>query len=453
MVSNNALNWLETLLYERFGIDLRLTYRILGAQKVMVLSLYNAEGSIIFDFLEPAFQQSSSDFPCESWSAITEGFESILEEDLPAPTTQHLRKPLIEKKGSDYYVHYDILGLTYWMLTRLEEVGRKDLDEHERFPAVSSHAFNFGYLERPIVDEWLHVLGQVFLRLWPQIRLKQHQFSMQVSHDVDAPARYGFINFFGLVRTIGADLIKRKNLKSALRGGWIWFNGKADIHPLDPVNTFDWIMKQSELNGLTSAFYFICGRTDFYRDAFYEPESLAIRNLMKSIHARGHEIGLHPSYHTYLSPKQIKLEADRLRMVCKNETIMQKTWGGRMHYLRWNPSVTLKAWEDAGMDYDSTLGYADRPGFRCGTCHEYTAFDLVNDQKLKLRIRPLIAMDCTIISESYLGLGSTEAAYKKFADLKRTCMKVGGIYTLLWHNSFFNCSMDFSIYQRLIKTP
>jgi len=37
----------------------------------------------------------------------------------------------------------------------------------------------------------------------------------------------------------------------------------------------------------------------------------------------------------------------------------------------------LRAWADAGMDYDSTLSYADRPGFRCGTCSEYPAFDPV----------------------------------------------------------------------------
>lgn len=68
---------------------------------------------------------------------------------------------------------------------------------------------------------------------------------------------------------------------------------------------------------------------------------------------------------------------------------------------------------DAGMSYDSTLGYADRPGFRCGTCFEYTAFDVVSDQPLSLRIRPLIAMDCTVIAERYLGLGSTRGGLRK----------------------------------------
>lgn len=103
------------------------------------------------------------------------------------------------------------------------------------------------------------------------------------------------------------------------------------------------------------------------------------------------------------------------------------------------------------MSYDSTLGYADRPGFRCGTCFEYTAFDVVSDQPLSLRIRPLIAMDCTVIAERYLGLGSTEAAYEKFNELKNSCRKVGGGFTLLWHNSFFCTVNDFKTYQRLVS--
>jgi hypothetical protein len=172
---------------------------------------------------------------------------------------------------------------------------------------------------------------------------------------------------------------------------------------------------------------------------------------MREIHQRGHEIGLHPSYNTYDDSSEIVKEADRLRRICAEEGIDQPEWGGRMHFLRWDQAVTLKAWADAGMSYDSTLGYADRPGFRCGTCFEYPAFDLVSDQQLPLRIRPLVAMDCTVIAERYLGLGPTEQAYNKFNELKRKCQQVGGVFTLLWHNSYFNCPEDFEIYRRLLS--
>jgi len=121
-----------------------------------------------------------------------------------------------------------------------------------------------------------------------------------------------------------------------------------------------------------------------------------------------------------------------------------------MHYLRWQQPTTLRAWADAGMNYDSTLGYADRPGFRCGTCHEYPAFDPVAQEQLPLRVRPLVVMECSVMAEKYLGLGATELAVEKILEIKNRCIMVGGYFTLLWHNSEFQKSTAYEIYQQAI---
>ena len=446
-ITESALRWLEIILAERFGHSWQLAFSAEG----LLLQLAGAEGAILFDTLYEGFTQGHSDQPFTRWDAEREGWSLVLAKPLPSPGATNFPSPLIELKGGVYVIHYDIIGLIFWMLARVEEIGRTDLDIHQRFPASSSHAFKHCYLERPLVDEWLNILGQVILRVWPGIELKQHLFTMKVSHDVDMPARYAFQNFKGLVRIMGGDVLVRRDIATALKSPWIWLNSRQAIHPKDPANTFDWLMKQSEENGLNSAFYFICGRTDTTKDAKYNPEMPHIRKLMREIYQRGHEIGLHPSYNTYNRPEEIAKEANRLRKVCGEEGISQSQWGGRMHFLRWNQGITLKAWADAGMSYDSTLSYADRPGFRCGTCFEYPAFDAVRDKHLPLRIRPLVAMDCTVIAERYLGLGSTEMAYEKFNELKNHCRKVGGNFTLLWHNSFFNSPKDFDIYHRLVS--
>jgi len=446
-ISDNVLHWLESIISERFGYK----WTLLRVSNGLSLQIVGSQGEILFDTPFEGFTQASSDQPFTRWDAEREGWSLVLAKPLPSPGATNFPSPLIELKGGVYVIHYDIIGLIFWMLARVEEVGRTDLDNHQRFPASSSHAFKHGYLDRPIVDEWLNILGQVIQRVWPGIELKQHLFTMNVSHDVDMPARYAFQNFKGLVRTMGGDLLNRKEVAAAIKAPWIWLNSKQAIHPKDPANTFDWLMKQSEENGLMSAFYFICGRTDASKDAKYDPEMPQIRKLMRDIHQRGHEIGLHPSYNTYNRPEEIAKELNRLRKVCGEEGISQSQWGGRMHFLRWNQGITLEAWADAGMSYDSTLSYADRPGFRCGTCFEYPAFDAVRDKHLPLRIRPLVAMDCTVIAERYLGLGSTEMAYEKFNELKNHCRKVGGNFTLLWHNSFFNSPKDFDIYHRLVS--
>ena len=252
-----------------------------------------------------------------------------------------------------------------------------------------------------------------------------------------------------LVRAMAGDVIKRRDFKSAMLAPWVRMNTSNQLHRADPANTFDWIMDVSDKHGLRSAFYYICGYTDPH-DADYQVEHPALRHLMSRIHQRGHEIGLHPSYGTYQKPQLIRQEADRLRKICAEEGIVQAEWGGRMHYLRWEHPTTMRAWADAGMTYDSTLGYADRPGFRCGTCFEYPAFDPVAQQVLSLRVRPLIAMECTIIDSNYMGLGTSNEALTKFIELKSITRVLNGCYSLLWHNSQFMNKDNKMLYESVL---
>ena len=226
---------------------------------------------------------------------------------------------------------------------------------------------------------------------------------------------------------------------------------RRSLHPGDPLNTFDYIMDISEKHGLTSAFYFLCGRSDPAKDSDYELEHPAIRDLIRHISIRGHEIGLHASYNTYQNPERVNAEANRLKRVCTDEHIAQTHYGGRMHYLRWETPTSLYGWEKAGIKYDTTLVYADMPGFRCGTCYEYPAFDPVKGKMLNLWIRPLIAMDRSVISKRYLGLGVSHKAFIKFKQLKDSCRSVRGCFTLLWHNSQLDSPEKQSLYVSLIN--
>jgi hypothetical protein len=270
-------------------------------------------------------------------------------------------QPLVQAPPEGFQLGYSILGLTDWMTARCEEVNPSAelLDHHGRFPATSSNALRHGYLERPIVDEWLGVLRQLVQRFWPRLALQQHQFRIVLSHDVDAPSVYGFGRKRTLVRGIGTSLLKHRDLAWALQAPRIRLASRLQLHPADPFNTFEWLMDQSDAAGIRSASYFICGRTDPRRNAQYEPEHPAIRALMQCIHQRGHEIGLHPSYNTCHNPSAIASEAARLLRIAAEEGIQQPEWGGRMHFLRWQWPTTAHGWEQASFHYDSTLSYAD----------------------------------------------------------------------------------------------
>jgi hypothetical protein len=153
---------------------------------------------------------------------------------------------------------------------------------------------------------------------------------------------------------------------------------------------------------------------------------------MARIANRGHEIGVHPSYRTYRDPARTKAEFESVRDAAANEGVDQNVWGGRQHYLRWSNPDTWQNWTDAGLSYDSTLGYPERPGFRCGVCREFSAFNLLRRERLALRERPLVVMDESLFG--YMKLDWNEAADTMKA-LNDTCRRWAGDFTLLWHNS------------------
>lgn len=428
--SAGAVAWLCTVLEERYGASLSLNV-VEGAWR---LSLKGYKNLIRIVANSATFSRADSNLPCAIWNAEREGWAPILGEPLPAPGVALLPSSLIERTEDGYLVRYDVLGLTYWMLTRQEEVARTDLDEHGRFAATSSHAFKHGYLGRPVVDEWLDILGQVIQRTWPSLKLKKNAFSMKVSHDVDSASRYGFRPWRKVPLGIASDVFRNRDARGLL-GPWIRLNTRDRLHPLDGFNTFDWLMDASEQRDLQSAFYFICERRGASYDSDYNLDHPAIQHVFREIHRRGHEIGLHPSYNSYLDPERIGREAKRLRSACADLEIDQAIWGGRMHWLQWSHPLTLRAWSDANMAYDSTMAYAECPGFRCGTCFEYPAFDPVTQVTLPIRIRPLIVMEGSVVATYGLGLGIGADARQIMLGLKDVCRRVGGCYTLLWHNS------------------
>ncbi len=447
--TSNQLEWLQTILRERLSVHLSL--KVLN-DKHAVITLPSSTKKIEI-LLDPlTFLKADTSLLMGSWLPESEGWlASALGPDLPAPGLSQGQNKLIHKTNEGYCIKYDILGLIFWVLTRIEEIDHKGVDYHGRFSAYSSHAFKNGYLERPIIDEWLIILRQVMKKLWPSQDLIENKFKIKLSHDVDVVSRYRFATPYHIIRRMMVDILKYRDFCSALLAPWASFFKADKLSRYDRYNTFEWIMEKSEALGLKSSFYFICGRTNPQFDAEYELDHPIIRDLLRTIHSRGHEIGLHPSYNSFLDQDTICSEAERLQKICAEENIKQDMWGGRMHFLRWKHPNTLNGWEKAKMDYDSTMSYAEHAGFRCGTCHEYPAFDPLVDRILKLRIQPLIAMEHTVISKSYMGLGLSDRAYDKFLQLKNACKAVDGTFTLLWHNNQLTTKAERDLYTSIIK--
>ncbi len=344
----------------------------------------------------------------------------------------------------------DIFASSFFMLTRWEEYANKSRDTHSRFPASASLAYKKGFLHRAIVNEYIEMLWNMLSYLKYSGERKKRTLRTFVTHDVDGPFLYATKDLFVALKQMGGDLLKRKNPRLAFNNFNSWSKAVNSQAKQDPFNTFDYIMDVSEEAGLKSTFLFItdCSRPAHDGDGYFGHKFL--RRLLVDIHRRGHNIGLHLSYGSFNDPAQTKKEFDILKTVCAEEYIEQNCWIGRQHFLRWETPTTFNNLELAHLDYDSTLSYADAAGFRCGVCYEYPVFNILTRRRLNLRERPLLVMECTVIDERYMDLGTGEKAFWMIKSVKDTCRKFNGDFVVLWHNTRFIDQQERRLYHQML---
>ncbi len=387
--------------------------------------------------------------PLKVWNLATTGLTTTtIESQIPVIYGNDPDDPnFFQASGQQIYLGLDILGSAFFMLTRYEEVVKTDRDQHDRFPAKASLAYQEGFLDRPIINEYLEILWCCLKHLWFKLERKPRQFQLRLSHDVDNPFELTPFSIKRWSRRMIGDIIVRRNPLLAVS---LAINGCRAVLNLpyqDRLDTFDWLMDQSEAIGVRSAFYFICGYSP--SDPRYDVNEPAIRRLIRRILTRGHEVGLHPSYDTYLQPDKLMAEVMSLQKILAEEGVSETQLGGRQHYLRWKAPDTWQHWEDAGLAYDTSLTFADRAGFRCGSCYEYPVFNLQTRQALRLRERPLIAMECSLLNSAYMNLSCNDAT-EKIKKLFKSCKIFSGELTLLWHNSDLITAKTKDLYTKYI---
>jgi len=353
-------------------------------------------------------------------------------------------KPFAERCPDGSVIFYaDIIAATLFMLTRWEETVVPDRDEHGRFPATASVAYKQGFLDRPIVDEYALILREWLKVLCPHWHPEPRKFAVKLSHDIDHVQR--FPNWRKGVRTLLGDVLKRRDLGLAKESA---INTLAQIANPRWDHYYRGIYKLAELSkayGFSNdAFYFMAADPGPF-DQGYDIQAPFVRECIETLLQGGFEIGLHPSYKTFGEPVRLLEEKARLDAV-----LGYSEYGSRQHYLRCQVPDTWRHWEQAGFAYDSTMTYADRAGFRCGTCHPFRPFDLHQNRELDLWEIPLIVMEGTLIHYRHL---TPQQAEQRILELAKRCCQVEGTFTLLWHNTslYQNWMAWRTTYERVLK--
>lgn len=332
-------------------------------------------------------------------------------------------------------ISVDIFGSCFFMLSRIEEAIVDQVDSHGRFSAKNSIAFKAGFLDRPIVNEYLEYLWVCMKQLWPNLKRKQKSFVSSPTHDVDRPFRYRYKSLYKILLNVAGDIVLRRQPKKGVSKTLQWLAIKHGALNKDPFYTFEKLMNLSENHGLQSTFYFMTNKGSSSYDGVYCIHDKVIVDLLTKINSRGHQIGLHGTYNSFNNYMMLENEKQALVSTCEAKGINLIKVRSRQHYLRWKTPETFSLLNEAGIHSDSTMGFADYAGFRCGTCYNYPVYDVRARSKLDLHEYPLIMMECSILDECYMGLSNRSDAMDYMIDLKNKCRHFNGEFIYLWHNT------------------
>ena len=344
------------------------------------------------------------------------------------------------------YIPFDIITLSFLLLSRHEEFHVSEHDEHGRFLYKGSLADKYKLVDIPLVDEYALLLRRWLCRYFPDIFQAISRPSRIVpTHDIDT--LYRFTSRFQAMKSIfGRDLLINKSL-SMVRESIKSYRNWRKRPSLDPyVEAINEFLIQEEKRHLSSIFFFKATEKG-HPDATYEVEDPILHEIIGIIMQPGyHQIGLHGSYPSANDFQCLQKEKQNLSKLCDKEIRIS-----RQHYLRAffaDDPNSLDLWQQVGITDDYTLGYADRCGFRCGTCHPYPLYDVRHDRVTNIIEHPLIVMDGTLID--YMKL-SVDKAKKLVLKLKQRCHDVEGDFVFLWHNH--TTTREFEPYYREVYLP
>lgn len=317
------------------------------------------------------------------------------------------------RPASEASLPADVLASIFWLLSRQEEYTAYTPDQHDRFPASASLAYRHGFLQRPVVDEWVQKLDQKIHEAFPVWTCMEANLEVQSTYDIDYAWRYLHKPAIHQLRTLARDLVKEG--PSVFLAGLLTTLGFQG----DPYDLYtSWARQEAVL-------FFPLGDRSFWdrNHAWTHPE---YRHLIRSCGTAG-RIGIHPSYSTMTDGKLLEQEIQRFA-----EITGQMPMRSRQHYLRFRLPVTYRTLEGLGILEEWSMGFADQPGFRAGTSRTFRWYDLEQDRCTRLRIFPFQVMDTTLLH--YLKLSPEEAAGVVDA-IAKAIKNPGGRLTFLAHNN------------------
>ncbi len=339
-------------------------------------------------------------------------------------------------EGSNLIFHHDILKSVFYLLSGYQEYVSVEKDFLGRFPWDASLQKKLNITHKPVVNYYFEIMRkgiEEFLASLQKEVIKKKtfkNFAFFLTHDIDYIDYYTFERLLykikeltGLVHSYYPFLV---NLKHIFRTviELMKFGKKQN-----PSWSFDFLRQLEKKYGFRSAFYFL-HKDVKYKDSRYSFSEQRIKDLFQYVKKENCEIGIHGSVR---SVNNFAVARKHLKSLQENSGTYIR--GNRQHKLLYQLPQTALMHESMGLKYDTTLCFAQHEGFRNSFCLPFKPFDFENNRTIDIWEVPLQVMDVTLFH--YRGL-KPDLALEVIKNLIIEIKKFNGVFTLLWHNDFFD---------------
>lgn len=310
----------------------------------------------------------------------------------------------------------DIPATVFYFLSLANEKRTEKRDEHGRFRKVFSPLGTEVY-DVPVVDRLVRLLRELiyygfeqqgfFIRSarWPDGR----SFAVGLSHDVDK-----FQNW---------TLSKIRRAYKSSQSIWpVAQLGTAMFQSRNKSGNFEYI-KQLESSFGASSTAFILSKRRSSQDPDYTIGDGRIQTCVESLGTPG----LHGSYSGGTTSGWTSEERTMLESVTG-----KRVTGVRSHYLMFDHQLSFRNFVEAGLRYDSTLGFAEAAGWRCGTGFPFQPWDEKEKKAFDIVELPLVLMDTSFFL--YEGLDS-KSAWEAIQGFLNETKQNGSSLVVNWHNN------------------
>jgi len=335
---------------------------------------------------------------------------------------------------------FDVFAASFYLLSRYEEYLLHQKDIYGRYAHENSLAFKEGFLNRPLVNEWLLLFKSSLKQKFPSFTIHYSPFTFLPTYDIDIAWSYKNKGFW---RSLGGFI------QSIVKGNWQQYKERLRVlrgKQRDPYDTYGWLNslhKQYKLNPYY--FFLLANRTSRYDKNIF-PKQKAMFDLI-SDHLIRYPVGIHPSWRSGDEHGLLQKEINTLSAITGNKVL-----ASRQHYIRFTLPETFRRLSNAGILFDFSMGYGSINGFRASAATPFYWYDLEKEKQTELMLFPFCYMEANSFYEQKF---TAQQALEEMRHYYQVTKKVNGTFIMIWHNHFFGTDKLFAgwkeMYEQFIR--